>query len=137
MWDNPANAEANRQERDAMNKLSLTTGLTALALLLAGPLPAQDAGDAGNERNIFDAEVCKVDGLTPAQCDCAWKFVTGKMSGQDLRLGMLLTASGSENAETAKKADAQLDKMKISEKRQDAVSSEISALIIEAQDACP
>lgn len=120
-----------------MNHLSLTLGLAGLTLLLAGPVSAQEATESGNERAIFDAEVCKIDGLTPAQCECAWKFITGKMTGQDLRLGMLLTASGSENAETAKKADAQLDKMKVSEKRQDAISSEISALIIEAQDACP
>lgn len=120
-----------------MNQLSLTTGLAGLTLLLAGPVPAQEATDAGSDRATFDAEVCKVDALTAAQCDCAWKFITSKMSGQDLRLGMLLTASGSENEETARKADTQLDKMKISEKRQDAISSEISALIIEAQDACP
>lgn len=117
-----------------MNRLSLTA---SLALLAAGPALAQDAAEANNERAIFNAEVCQVDALTAAQCECAWKFVTGKMSGQDLRLGMILTATGSENEETAKKADAQLDKMKISEKRQDAISSEISALIIEAQDACP
>jgi hypothetical protein len=113
--------------------------LAALALsgMASAPALAQEAEGGDNSRAIFDAEVCKVDALTAAQCDCAWKFVTAKMSGQDLRLGMLLTASGSETQETANKADAQLDKMKISEKRQDAVSSEISALIIEAEDACP
>jgi hypothetical protein len=113
--------------------------LAALALLgvAAAPVVAQEADGGDSSRAIFDAEVCKVDALTQAQCECAWKFVTAKIPGQDLRLGMLLTASGSENQDTAKKADAQLDKMKISEKRQDAVSSEISALIIEAEDACP
>lgn len=123
-----------------MTDLTRFAGVAGLALTLAcaGPVLAQEAdAGGGNEKSTFEAEVCKVDGLNAAQCECAWKFVTAKMSGQDLRLAMLLQASGSDNAETAKKADAQLDKMKVSEKRQDAISSEISALIIEAEDACP
>lgn len=112
----------------------------SLALTLSGGLamaqePAADA-DAGTPRATFNAEICAVDDLTAAQCDCAWKFVSGKLSAADLKLAMLLTASNSDDPETAKKADATLDKIKPSEKRQDAISSEISALVIEAQDAC-
>jgi len=112
--------------------------LSLVLMLTTGPALAQDsdAGDVGSSRATFDAEICKVDGLTPPQCDCAWKFVSGKLSASDLKLAMLLTASSSDDAETAKKADAVLDKSKPSEKRQDAISSEISALVIEAEDAC-
>ena len=120
--------------------LSLVLTLTgALAATLAANLGAADEPDdagASGPRATFDAEICKVDGLTPAQCDCAWKFVSGKLSASDLKLAMLLTASSSDDAETAKKADAALDKSKPSEKRQDALSSEISALVIESEDAC-
>ena len=49
---------------------------------------------------------------------------------------MLLTASGSEDAETARKADQALDKSNASDKRRDELSSETSALVIEAEDAC-
>lgn len=122
--------------------MRITTALTlSLALLFnAGLAAAQDAAtdaaEGGAPRATFDAEICKVDGLTPAQCECAWKFVSGKLSASDLKLAMLLTASASDNPDTAKKADAALDKSKPSEKRQDSVSSEISALVIEAEDAC-
>ncbi len=102
-------------------------------LLVTGYLPAvaQDA-----QRAILDAEVCTVDGLTPAQCDCVWKYLTEKLSAQDLRLGLLLLASGSTNPATVKDADQQLDKSRASDRKQDSVSSEMSALIIEAEDAC-
>jgi hypothetical protein len=115
---------------------ALTLGL--VLMLPTGIASAQDAdaGDGGTSRATFDGEICKVDGLTPAQCDCAWKFVSGKLSASDLKLAMLLTASSSDDVEIAKKADAVLDKSKPSEKRQDALSSEISALVIEAEDAC-
>ena len=116
--------------------------LSLVLLLTTGLASAQDSAqdsdavDGGASRATFDAEICKVDGLTPPQCDCAWKFVSGKLSASDLKLAMLLTASSSDDPETAKKADAVLDKSKPSEKRQDALSSEISALVIEAEDAC-
>ncbi len=117
---------------------SMSALTLSLALALApGLAPAQDSdGEGGASRATFDAEICKVDGLTATQCDCAWKFVSGKLSASDLKLAMLLTASSSDDAEVAKKADAALDKSKPSEKRQDAVSSEISALVIEAEDSC-
>ncbi len=111
----------------------------SLALMLGGGLAVAqepDAAEGGSSRATFDVEICKVDGLTPAQCDCAWTFVSGKLSSSDLKLAMLLTASSSDDAETAKKADAALDKSKPSEKRQDALSSEMSALVIESEDAC-
>jgi hypothetical protein len=108
--------------------------------LSGGVAMSQDAesepGEGGASRVTFDAEICKVDGLTPSQCDCAWKFVSGKLSAADLKLAMLLTASSSNDPDTATKADAAIDKLKPSEKRQDALASEISALVIEAEDAC-
>ena len=117
--------------------LTLSLALALAATLAPGLASAQDSdSEGGASRATFDAEICKVDGLTTAQCDCAWKFVSGKLSASDLKLAMLLTASSSDDAEVAKKADAALDKSKPSEKRQDAVSSEISALVIEAEDAC-
>jgi hypothetical protein len=110
----------------------------AITLVLAAGTGAaiaqQNAADS--PRATFDAEICKVDGLTPAECDCAWSFLSGKLSASDLKLAMLLTASGSENAETAKKADQALDKNNSSDKRRDALSSETSALVIEAEDSC-
>jgi hypothetical protein len=114
--------------------LTLSLVLTLTGALATAQEP--DAVEVGSARATFDAEICKVDGLTPAQCDCAWTFVSGKLSASDLKLAMLLTASSSDDAETAKKADAALDKSKPSEKRQDALSSEISALVIESEDAC-
>ncbi|MDH5346162.1 MAG: hypothetical protein OEW59_10395, partial [Gammaproteobacteria bacterium] len=62
--------------------------------------------------------------------------VSDKLSSADLKLAMLLTASNSENPETAKKADQALEKHNASDKRRDAISSESSALVIEAEDAC-
>lgn len=117
---------------------TLTTWLTGIALSVAGgTASAQDATeDGGAPRTTFDSEICKVDGLTAAQCDCAWKFVSDKLSPGDLKLAMLLIASSSDDAEVAKKADAALDKSNASDKRRDALASETSALVIEAEDAC-
>ncbi|MDP2323273.1 MAG: hypothetical protein Q8N51_04495 [Gammaproteobacteria bacterium] len=114
--------------------------MTTLALMavfaLGGVAVSAQENPADSPRGTFDAEICKVDGLTPAECDCAWKFLSDKLSASDLKLAMLLTASNSENAETAKKADQALDKSNASDKRRDALSSETSALVIEAEDAC-
>lgn len=114
--------------------------LTACAIALACALGAVSATAqqpvADPSRATFDAEICAVDGLTAAQCDCAWTFISGKLSAGDLKLAMLLTASNSENAETAKKADQALDKSNASDKRRDTLSSETSALVIDAEDAC-
>ena len=117
----------------------IATLTLSLVLTLTGGLAAadDDTAEGGSPRATFDAEICKVDGLNSSQCDCAWKFVSGKLSASDLKLAMLLTASNSEDAEASKKADATLEKLKPAEKRQDALSSEISALVIEAEDACP
>jgi hypothetical protein len=112
--------------------------MTGLALTLIGGIAAAQEPEAegGAPRATFDAEICKVDGLTAAQCECAWKFLSGKLTPGDLKLAMLLTASNSDDAETAKKADQALDKSNSSDKRRDALSSETSALVIEAEDAC-
>lgn len=112
--------------------------MSGLALtLIAGIAAAQEpAAEGGAPRATFDVEICKVDGLTAAQCDCAWNFLSGKLSASDLKLAMLLTASGSEDAETARKADQALDKSNATDKRRDELSSETSALVIEAEDAC-
>jgi hypothetical protein len=113
---------------------SLAAGL--FLALSGGRASAQEAESADQPRQIFDAEICKVDGLTASQCDCAWKFVSGKLPSGDLRLAMLLVASSSNDAATAKKADQALDKSNASDKRRDALASETSALVIEAEDAC-
>jgi len=112
-----------------------TIALTVTLALGSGVALAQSSA-ADSARATFDAEICKIDGLTPAQCDCAWKFLSGKLSASDLKLAMLLTASNSEDPETAKKADQALDKNNASDKRRDALSSEASALVIEGEDAC-
>lgn len=116
----------------------MLVALTALAL--AGPALADDdattSADTDSQRQTFNTEVCQIDGLKVAQCDCAWQFIVRKLPPKDLKLAMLLTASSSDNAEVARKADEQLDKNSATDKRRDAVSSEISALIIEAEDAC-
>lgn len=118
-----------------MTTIAPTFVLTfVLALGGAAAIAEEAATDAS--RATFDAEICKIDGLTPAQCDCAWTFVSGKLSASDLKLAMLLTGSSSENPETAKKADQALDKSNASDKRRDALSSEASALVIEAEDSC-
>lgn len=117
-----------------------TTGILsvvfAFAALSAGPVLAQDAGDAV-QRSMFDAEVCKVDALNAKQCQCVWDFLKGKLPAADIRLGLLLIASNSDDSATVKKADEQLDKSNASDKRRDEISSEMSALIIDGEDACP
>jgi len=114
--------------------------MTAIALSvvisLGGSAAIAQSAASDSSRATFDAEICKIDGLTPAQCDCTWKFLSGKLSASDLKLAMLLTASGSDDPETAKKADQALDKNNASDKRRDALSSEASALVIEGEDAC-
>ena len=114
-----------------MTTIALTVVLALGGGAAIAQQPAQDAS-----RATFDAEICQVDGLTAAQCDCAWTFVSGKLSASELKLAMLLTASNSENPETAKKADQALDKNNASDKRRDELSSEAAALVIEAEDAC-
>ncbi|TFG85492.1 MAG: hypothetical protein E4H19_08680 [Chromatiales bacterium] len=109
--------------------------LTVVLVLAGGAAIAQESAK-DSSRVTFDAEICKIDGLTPARCDCAWTFLSGKLSASDLKLAMLLTASSSEDPETARKADKALDKHNASDKRRDALSSEASALVIEAEDAC-
>lgn len=112
------------------------------AILVASLLILGPAGDAGAQdktdpsRQTFDLEVCAVDGLTPAQCDCAWAFINEKMPARDVRLGMLLMASNSSDRDRARAADAQLDKSSTSDRKRDTVAQEIGALIIDAQDAC-
>ncbi len=116
----------------------LVIGLSAAVVLgFAGSLAlAQDAESGDASRQTFNAEICKVDGLTASQCDCAWTFVSGKLSAGDLRLAMILVASSSRDADTAKKADQALDKSSANDKRKDALASETGALVIEAEDAC-
>jgi hypothetical protein len=113
----------------------LSTALALVALTTA-PAHAQDAaGDAG-QRSVFDAEICKVDGLDARQCQCVWDFLKGKLSATDFKLGLLLVASNSDDSATVKKADEQLDKSNASDKRRDEISSEMSALVIDAEDSC-
>ena len=111
--------------------------LLAFASLSAGPAIAQDVGVEAAQRSIFDTEICKVDSLDTRQCQRVWDFLKGKLPAADLRLGLLLVASNSDDSATAKKADDQLDKSNASDKRRDEISSEMSALIIDGEDACP
>jgi hypothetical protein len=111
--------------------------LAALALLGSGPVLAQDASGDAAQRAVFDAEICKVDGLDAGQCQCVWDYLQGKLKPADFKLGLLLVASNSDDSATVKKADEQLDKSNASDKRRDEISSEMSALIIDAEDACP
>ena len=111
--------------------------LLAFASLSAGPVIAQDAGVEAAQRSIFDTEICKVDSLDTRQCQCVWDFLKGKLPAADFRLGLLLVASNSDDSATAKKADDQLDKSNASDKRRDEISSEMSALITDGEDACP
>jgi len=117
-----------------MQRMTILALTVVLATGGGAAIAQQPAADS--PRATFDAEICKVDGLTPAECDCAWTFLSGKLSASDLKLAMLLTASNSDDPETAKKADQALDKSNASDKRRDALSSETSALVIEAEDAC-
>lgn len=106
-----------------------------LGLAIATPAAAQQA-DPLDPRRIFDSEICTIDGLTPAQCDCAWQFIQAKLKPRDLRIAMLLTAAGSESVDLAKKADKALDGSSVSDRRRDELQSEISGLTVEAEDRC-
>src|SRR5690606_27001609 len=108
------------------------TGL--LVLLAAAPGFSQDAAPDA-QRQTFNQEICQADGLDAAECDCAWTYVSGKMAARDLRLAMLLLASNSNDAATARRADEQLDKSNTTDRRRDNLAQEIGALIIEAQDS--
>lgn len=121
--------------------LLILTLLTSLALrsVLAQevPPPGPDDGSAADTTRVtFDTEICKVDGLKPAQCNCVWNFLSRKLSAADLRLALLLIASNSDDKAVAKKADELLDKSNASDKRRDSLSSEAAALVIEGEDAC-
>lgn len=122
---------------------SICRSRTGIALVLAlasfgnGPVLAQDASGDAAQRAVFDAEICKVDGLDAGQCQCVWDYLQGKLKPADFKLGLLLVASNSDDSATVKKADEQLDKSNASDKRRDEISSEMSALIIDAEDACP
>lgn len=109
----------------------------ALAAFAAGPVLAQEVSPEATQRSVFDAEICKVDGLNAGQCQCVWDYLQGKLKPADFKLGLLLVASNSDDSATVKKADEQLDKSNASDKRRDEISSEMSALIIDAEDACP
>jgi hypothetical protein len=109
----------------------------ALASLGTGPVLAQEVSGDAAQRQVFDVEICKVDGLDARQCQCVWDYLQDKLKPADLKLGLLLVASNSEDSATVKKADEQLDKSNASDKRRDEISSEMSALIIDAEDACP
>lgn len=109
----------------------------ALASLGTGPALAQDVSTDAGQRSVFDAEICKVDGLDTRQCQCVWDYLKGKLKPADFKLGLLLVASNSDDSATVKKADEQLDKSNASDKRRDEISSEMSALIIDGEDACP
>lgn len=108
-----------------------------LAAFAAGPVLAQEVSAESAQRAVFDAEICKVDGLNAGQCQCVWDYLQGKLKPADFKLGLLLVASNSDDSATVKKADEQLDKSNASDKRRDEISSEMSALIIDAEDACP
>ena len=118
-------------------RAGLVPAVALLALSGAGPALGQDVSSEAGQRAIFDAEVCKVDGLDDRQCQCVWDYMKGKLKPADFKLGLLLVASNSDDSATVKKADEQLDKSNASDKRRDEISSEMSALIIDAEDACP
>lgn len=116
---------------------TLVLMLVGALALMATLVPAQaQQSVVDSPRATFDAEICKIDGLAAAECDCAWTYVSGKLSGADLKLALLLTASNSEDPETARKADIALDKSNASDKRRDTLASDFSAMVIDAEDAC-
>jgi hypothetical protein len=119
------------------SRAGILAGALALALLGTGPALAQETSAEATQRTVFDAEICKVDGLDARQCQCVWDYLQGKLKPADFKLGLLLVASNSDDSATVKKADEQLDKSNASDKRRDEISSEMSALIIDAEDACP
>jgi hypothetical protein len=114
------------------------SGIAAVLMLLAGEgLHAQSADEGPDtSRQTFDAEVCTVDELTQAQCQCAWEFLQKKMSARDLRIAMLLVASNSQDQAVGQKAYTALERAKVSDRKRDELSAEIAGLIVEAEDAC-
>jgi hypothetical protein len=116
----------------------LRWAMPVLALAAAAvPALAQDpASDPLAPRRIFDAEICEVDGLTPAQCDCAWQLVQARFAPPDLRLAMLLTATASENGQLARRASDALASAKLPQRRRDDLQASVSALTVEAEDRC-
>lgn len=113
--------------------------ITVLMLTLAAGLPAaaQDAsGDALAPRRIFETEICQVDGLTAAQCECAWQFLQGKLKAADLRVAMLLTAANSETSQLARRANEALADSKLGDRQRDDLQASTSALTVEAEDRC-
>ena len=118
------------------SRAGILSAILVFASLSAGPVLAQDTGDTA-QRTVFNAEICKIDGLDERQCQCVWDYLKGKLSATDFKLGLLLVASNSDDTATVKKADEQLDKSNASDKRRDEISSEVSALIIDGEDACP
>jgi hypothetical protein len=117
----------------------LLRSITILLLAVAAGLPAaaqEPSGDALAPRRIFAAEICQVDGLTPAQCDCAWQFLEGKLKPPDLRVAMLLTAANSDNSQLARRATEALAGSQLGERQRDDLQSATSALTVEAEDRC-
>jgi hypothetical protein len=127
----------NQFQSARASKAGILAGALALALLGTAPVLAQETSAETAQRAVFDAEICKVDGLDARQCQCVWDYLQGKLKPADFKLGLLLVASNSDDSATVKKADEQLDKSNASDKRRDEISSEMSALIIDAEDACP
>ncbi|MCL4778553.1 MAG: hypothetical protein KJ049_00055 [Gammaproteobacteria bacterium] len=127
----------NQFQSARASKAGILAGALALALLGTAPVLAQETSAETAQRAVFDAEICKVDGLDARQCQCVWDYLQDKLKPADFRLGLLLIASNSDDSATVKKADEQLDKSNASDKRRDEISSEMSALIIDAEDACP
>lgn len=119
------------------SRTAILSAVLALASLGTTPVFAQELSSEAGQRSVFNTEICKVDGLDARQCQCVWDFLKGKLSAADFRLGILLVASNSDDNATVKSADEQLDKSNASDKRRDEISSEMSALIIDGEDACP
>lgn len=127
----------NKHFQSARGRTGALSTALALALFGIGPVLAQEVSGDAAQRQVFDAEICKVDGLDARQCQCVWDYLQGKLKPADFKLGLLLVASNSDDSATVKKADEQLDKSNASDKRRDEISSEMSALVIDAEDACP
>ena len=112
---------------------------TPVVVLMAVAWPAmaqESANDPLAPRRIFDAEICQVDGLTSAQCDCAWALVQARIAPADLRLAMLLTATASENGQLARRATEALAAAGLPQRRRDDLQATVSALTVEAEDRC-
>ena len=117
---------------------TLTRSALPALLLAAAAVPAiaQEASDT-DPRQIFNTEVCTVDDLTSTQCECAWEYLGKKLSARDLRVAMLIMASNADDKAVADKAYQALEKSSISDKRRDELAADVSALTVEAEDACP